>query len=209
LTSALTSAPEGSRVPIRARRAVPAAKASGRYRFSKTASGWTALTQSINRLLARRAAVGRAAAQGAAGPVPFRSNHLLAGERTCRNAVSTSSAGTSSSFSRTPGSQWTLRWRELDSNFPYAGAMNLVFAPVVPSTTISSVKILTAWLEPSASSPARPLTAKCQRDDPKSGPGRSQTRVLAGLAWGGTHRPVRSKGPARAVSVRGNDPAGL
>ena len=79
------------------------------------------------------------------------------------------------------------------SNFPYAGAMNLVFAPVVPSTTISSVKILTAWLEPSASSPARPLTAKCQRDDPKSGPGRSQTRVLAGLAWGGTHRPVRSK----------------
>src|SRR6516225_2833629 len=32
-----------------------------------------------------------------------------------------------------------------------------------------------------------------------------QTSVLAGLAWGGTRRPVRSKGPARAVSVRGND----
>src|SRR5215831_15241455 len=28
---------------------------------------------------------------------------------------------------------------------------------------------MTAWLEPSASSPARPLTTKCQRDDPKSG----------------------------------------
>ena len=25
----------------------------------------------------------------------------------------------------------TLRWREIDSNFPYAGAMNLVFAPFV------------------------------------------------------------------------------
>jgi hypothetical protein len=25
----------------------------------------------------------------------------------------------------------THRWRELDSNFPYAGAMNLVFAPFV------------------------------------------------------------------------------
>ena len=33
LTSALTSAAEGSRVPMGARRAVPAAKASGRYRF--------------------------------------------------------------------------------------------------------------------------------------------------------------------------------
>ena len=36
LTSALTSAPEGSRVPMGARRAVPAAKASGRYRFGFT-----------------------------------------------------------------------------------------------------------------------------------------------------------------------------
>jgi hypothetical protein len=35
LTSALTSAPEGSRVPMGARRAVPAAKASGRYRFGE------------------------------------------------------------------------------------------------------------------------------------------------------------------------------
>jgi hypothetical protein len=33
LTSALTSAAEGSRVPMGARRAAPAAKASGRYRF--------------------------------------------------------------------------------------------------------------------------------------------------------------------------------
>jgi hypothetical protein len=49
----------------------------------------------------------------------------------------------------------TLRWRGL--------------GPVVPSTTVSSVKTLTAWLKPSASTPARPLTAKCQRDDPKSG----------------------------------------
>src|SRR6516164_11685935 len=32
---ALTSAPEGSRVPMGARRAVPAAKASGRYRFGE------------------------------------------------------------------------------------------------------------------------------------------------------------------------------
>src|SRR5262249_4005218 len=38
LTSALTSAPEGSRVPMGARRVVPAAKASGRYRFGEGSS---------------------------------------------------------------------------------------------------------------------------------------------------------------------------
>ena len=30
----------------------------------------------------------------------------------------------------------TLRWRELDSNFPYAGAMNLVFAPFVSRSIV-------------------------------------------------------------------------
>jgi hypothetical protein len=33
--------------------------------------------------------------------------------------------------------------------------------------------------------------------------GGPQTPILAGLAWGGTRRPVRSEGPARAVSVAG------
>src|SRR5262249_40862322 len=32
-------------------------------------------------------------------------------------------------FPRETGSHLTLRWRELDSNFPYTGAMSLVFAP--------------------------------------------------------------------------------
>jgi hypothetical protein len=30
----------------------------------------------------------------------------------------------------------THRWRELDSNFPYAGAMNLVFAPFVSRSIV-------------------------------------------------------------------------
>jgi hypothetical protein len=33
-------------------------------------------------------------------------------------------------------SQRTRRWRELDSNFPYAGAMNLVFAPLVSRSIV-------------------------------------------------------------------------
>jgi hypothetical protein len=32
----------------------------------------------------------------------------------------------------------TPRWRELDSNFPYAGAMNLVFAPFVSRPIVCS-----------------------------------------------------------------------
>src|SRR6516164_5201105 len=35
-----------------------------------------------------------------------------------------------------PSSQPTLRWRELDSNFPYAGAMNLVFAPFMSRSIV-------------------------------------------------------------------------
>jgi hypothetical protein len=31
-----------------------------------------------------------------------------------------------------PSSQPTLRWRGLDSNFQYAGAVNLVVAPFMP-----------------------------------------------------------------------------
>ena len=33
-------------------------------------------------------------------------------------------------------SSLTLRWRDLDSNFPYAGAMNLVFAPFVSRSIV-------------------------------------------------------------------------
>jgi len=42
-------------------------------------------------------------------------------KRSCDRATGVVLRGTESSL--------TLRWRELDSNFPYAGAMNLVFAP--------------------------------------------------------------------------------
>ena len=36
-----------------------------------------------------------------------------------------------SSVAEEPMVCMTRRWREIDSNFPYAGAMNLVFAPFV------------------------------------------------------------------------------
>jgi hypothetical protein len=90
-------------------------------------------------------------------PFPSDQNHLLAGERTCRNAVSTSSAGTSSSFSRTPGSQWTLRWREMDSNHRSPAAIPRAIA------MISSAFLLNARL-PRAAGMARAARGRSRFD---------------------------------------------
>src|SRR6516162_2358005 len=46
------------------------------------------------------------------------------------------SGGSNTPSSRGTESSLTLRWRELDSNFPYAGVMNLVFAPFVSRSIV-------------------------------------------------------------------------
>ena len=57
-------------------------------------------------------------------PVPQKRPSVLRG----RSLLAEIASGTESLL--------TLRWRELDSNFPYAGAMNLIFAPFVSRSIV-------------------------------------------------------------------------